>query len=286
MSFGDITRINTNIQSIRSYYTLQDNNNQIGNKLRQMSTGKRINRAEDDSAGYSIARKLESRVRGQNQALANISDAKGMLTVAEGGLRSTMDILMSMKEKTIQAANDTMDTEERDVIQNQLTELAAEINDISDGTDFNGKNLLDGTYAAAGTAGTALVFQVGAEDGDTFEVNIAASSSGALGLTAGTAAIDVSSASAAGAFLGDINTAITNLSDQLAALGDKQKRLSFKSSNLSTSVTNYEASRSLIEDADFAKQQMEMAKLQILQQTGNAALAQANAAPQSVLQLL
>ncbi len=281
MSFGDITRISTNVQAMQSYSTLQGTNSELGIRRQRLSTGSKLNRAEDDSASYSIAKKLESRVRGQGQALSNIGDAKGMLTVAEGGLNSTMDILQTMKEKAVQAGNDTLGAKERTAIQSQLEELSAEINDIAGNTDFNGKKLLDGSFAS-GTA--ELSFQVGADQGDTFAVNIGAASSGALGVAA--ASIDVSNASAAGGTLASIDAAIGTVSDNIASLGDSQTRLSFKQENLSTAKTNYEASRSRLEDADFAKEQMEIAKLQILQQTGNASLAQANASSQSVLQLL
>ncbi|MFQ5572275.1 MAG: flagellin, partial [Rhodothermales bacterium] len=108
MSFGDLSRINTNIQAAQSLRTLQKTNSQLGIRQLRLATGSRINRAEDDSAGFGISKKLEAKVRGQAQALANIGDAKSMLTVAEGGLNTIMDMLHNMKEKTIQAANDTM----------------------------------------------------------------------------------------------------------------------------------------------------------------------------------
>ncbi len=116
MSFGDFSRINTNVQALSSLRTLQNTNNQLGMRQLRLSTGSRLNRAEDDTAGYGIAKKLQAKVRGQAQALANIGDAKSMLTVAEGGLNAVMDILQNMKEKTSQAANDTMGTNERTAI--------------------------------------------------------------------------------------------------------------------------------------------------------------------------
>jgi flagellin len=136
--------------------------------MRQMrlATGSRINRAEDDSAGYSIANKLEARVRGQAQALANIGDAKSMLTVAEGALNTVMDILQTMKEKVVQAANDTMGVDERSAIEGQLDALAAEIDDLVGDASFNSKTLF---------TSSAFTFQVNAEAGDTFAVSIGCS---------------------------------------------------------------------------------------------------------------
>ena len=273
---SDITRINTNLQAISSLNALQRTNSQLGIRQLRLATGRQINRAEDDSAGYTIAKKLQARVRGQEKALQNIGDAKSMLTVAEGGLNSIMDILQSMKEKTVQAANDTMGATERTAIKNELDALSAEIGDILTNTTYNGTSLFS-------TADVSLTFQVNAENGDTFGTTI--TSTTVAGLSVATTNLDVTSATSSGATLALIDTAINTISSRNASIGDSQKRLSFKQENLQTSMVNYEAARSRIEDADFAKEQMEILKLQILQQTGTAALAQANTGPQSVLQL-
>jgi len=290
MSFGDLTRINTNLQSLQAYTYLQRTNTELGLRQLRLATGSRINRAEDDSAGYSIAAKLKAKIRGQEQALANIGDAKSLLTVAEGSLNSIMDILQTMKEKVVQAANDTMGTEERDAIENQLAQLTAEIGDILNATKFNGKAL----FSSASTV--SLRFQVGdsAAAQDNFLVEIEAISNTTAGLFAGIS--DASVFSNKGSWgldtvaqathaLQAIEAAIQNVATRLGKIGDYQKRLSFKMDNLATAKNNYEAARSRIADADFAYEQMQLAKLQILQQTGVAALAQANVAPQSVLQL-
>ncbi|GIV61206.1 MAG: flagellin [Rhodothermaceae bacterium] len=274
MAFGDLTRINTNIQSMDALRQMQLTNENLGLRQLRLATGKRINRAEDDSAGFSIARKLEARVRGQSQALANIGDAKSMLTVAEGSLGSVMDILQTMKEKVVQAANDTMGTDERSAIEDQLKALSEEVTDILGDTTFNGTSLF---------TASAFSFQVNAEAADSFSVSIGTMSVDQLGIATGS--IDVSTASAATSLLSVIDSAISTVADKLADIGDSQKRLTFKQDALSIAITNNEAARSRIEDADFAKEQMEIVKLQILQQTGIASLAQANSAPQAVLSL-
>ncbi|GIV61205.1 MAG: flagellin [Rhodothermaceae bacterium] len=274
-AFGDLSRINTNIQALDALRHFQITNDNLGMRQLRLATGKRINRAEDDSAGFHIAKKLEARVRGQSQALANIGDAKSMLTVAEGSLGTIMDILQTMKEKAVQAANDTMGSEERAAIEDHLHALSDEITDILNDTKFNNTSLY--------TSGT-FNFQVNADAEDSFQVTIGTMSVDQLGLATGS--IDVSSASAATSFLNTIDAAISTISQKLADIGDYQKRLTFKQDALSIAITNNEAARSRIEDADFAKEQMEIVKLQILQQTGTAALAQANSAPQAILQLL
>jgi len=276
MSFGDFSRINTNVQALSSLRSLQNTNNQLGIRQLRLATGSRLNRAEDDTAGYGIAKKLQAKVRGQAQALANIGDAKGMLTVAEGSLNSIMDILQNMKEKTIQAANDTMGTSERTAIKNELDALSNEIADITADAEFNGTSLFS-------SAGTSFTFQVNAESGDTFVAAVAAMGTTALGM--GTTGIVVTTAGAAATTLTNVDAAIQTVADAVAGVGDSQKRLTYKEQNLSVSMNNYEAARSRIADADFAREQMEIVKLQILQQTGTASLAQANAAPQAVLSL-
>ena len=285
MSFGDLTRINTNMQSLRAYNSLQQTNQRLGDAQLRLATGSRINQAADDSAGFAIANKLEARGRGQAQAQANIGDAQSMLTVAEGGANTIMDILQTMKEKAVQANNDSLSQDERGLIQGQLNELIGEIDDIANNADFNGVNLLDGNT-------TTLSFQVGAgtTGGDVFEVTALSEAFTSANLSVATGDIDVDVANAGATALADsiglIDSAIDTVSGQLAAIGDAQNRLSFKQQNLATSTDNYQAAKSRIMDADFAKEQMEVVKQQILQQTGTAALAQGNAAPQSVLSLI
>lgn len=277
MSFGDLTRINTNLQALDALRHLQTTNQRIGTHQLRLATGQRVNRAEDDSAGYTIAKKLEARVRGQAQALANIGDAKSLMTVAEGTLNTIMEILQTMKEKTVQAANATMGPEERTAIKNELNALSAEIDDMIADTTFNGTSLF------SATGDVDLTFQVNSENGDTFDVSIGSVGTGTLSVT--TTDLDVTSTASAGGTLLNVDNAIRTISERLSSIGDNQKRLTFKLENLTTSMNNYEAARSRIADADFAKEQLEIVKLQILQQTGTATLAQANAAPQSVLQL-
>jgi flagellin len=388
------------LQAQLSLNNLQSTNRTIGGIQEKLSTGKRINRAEDDSAGYSIAAKLRARVRGQEQAFRNVGDAKSMLTVAEGGLNTILDMLIEMKEKVIQGANDSNGAEERKAIRTELKALTKEVQQTLDETTFNGNNLFTDD-----PAGTDLTFQVNAEAGDTFDVNIERLSGRSLTLTTSAAtskivgadlrldeltngdltfgsaasvdeaefeievtsltvsggtydatfAVDGSGSTIGGDFtaassvsvtgvtassgttlrigdsadtglannltinvenlagniqegdkfyvsvdefelnardavvaedaLGVIDDAISGVSKAVSNLGDAQNRMSFKLDNLKTAKINNEAARSQIEDADFAFQQVQLAKQQILQQSGTSALVQANTAPQSVLSL-
>lgn len=273
-------RVNTNVDAMRSLSALNKTGDEMAVRQMRLATGSKLNRAEDDSAGYSIARKLESKTRSQAQALSNIGDAKSLLTVAEGSLGSTMDILMSMKEKITQSANDTLGATERTAIQNELNAMVAEIGDINTNTEFNGNNLLDGT---GGDGAGSFSFQVGASSTDTFTVDLSTVLTADTDL--GIDGLDTSDAATSATSMAAIDAAIETVSGYLSGIGDSQKRLTFKGENLETSKANYESARSRIEDADFAQEQMNIVKLQILQQTGTAAFAQANAAPQSVLSL-
>lgn len=275
MAFGDLTRINTNLGVLEAYNKFQQTNAEMSMRQLRLSTGKRINSAEDDSAGFSIASSLRSKIRGQAQASSNIGDAKSMLTVAEGSLDSVMEILQTMKEKTVQAANDTMSSTERTAIDNQLTALSAEITDILGDSKFNNTSLF---------SSSAFNFQVGEGASDSFSVTVGTMSVDQLGVQSG--AIDVSSASAATALMATLDAAITTISNKVGSVGDSQKRLTFKQDAINIAINNNEAAHSRIMDADFAQEQMEIAKLSILQQTGIAAMVQANSSTSAVLQLL
>ena len=143
-SFGDFNRVNTNVTALSAQLSLNKINRELGDSRLKLSTGKRINSAEDNSAGYAIATKLNSRVKGLEQALQNVSDAKSMLDVVEGAYNSVVDILIKMKSLSIQAANENVAAIDRSYIADQLEALSDNINEIAAVTNFNGIALLDG----------------------------------------------------------------------------------------------------------------------------------------------
>ncbi len=177
----------------------------------------------------------------------------------------------------VRAAVAALGTSERTAIKSELDALSAEIDDIVSDSKFNGTSL----FSTA--AQTTFTFQVNAESGDTFAATVATMGTTTLALTAGL--IDVTSAASAATTLTSVDAAIQSVANAVSTVGDSQKRLTYKEQNLSVSMNNYEAARSRIADADFAQEQVKIVKLQILQQTGTASLAQANAAPQAVLSL-
>ena len=277
MSFGDLNRISTNLQSLDAQFSLNKINKQLSETQLRLSTGKAINKAEDDAAGFSIAAKLSSRIAGLDQALANTGDAKSVLDIAEASFGSILDILNTIKTKVTQAANDTLGTDERGFITEQISALRSEITDLVDQTEFQGDALLDGSFDAQ--------FQVGERAADTINVTINNGGAGfnSAGLGIAGAAIDVSTAASANGSLGAVDAAITNVAAAVNTLGIDQTKLSIRQETVTQASNSNSAARSRIEDADFAQEQSNAVKLQILQQTAISALSQANAAPQAVL---
>ena len=276
MAFGDLSRICGNIQAMQALNSLNKINQQLGIRQLRLATGKRINSAEDDAAGFVISKTLQHRGAGLAVALGNVGDAKSMLAIAEGGLDSILDILETMKEKVTQAASDTLGSSERNAIDNELDALTNEIDDIVDQTSFNGISLLSGKQ---------LTIQTGEATSDSLFMTVTAADHDSAALGVIDASIETSSAANASTALGRVNAAITTVKNSIASIGSYQARLSTKETTLTNAITNTEASRSRIADADFAKEQLEALKLQIMQQTATSALAQANSAPQIVLSL-
>ena len=168
-SFGDLNRVNTNIQSLDAQLSLNRINRGLAENQLRLSTGLRINRAEDDAAGYSIATKLNSRVEGLTQALQNVGDAKSVLDIAESSFDTIMDNLIEMKGLATQAANDTLGDTEREYIGQQIAALGNDINEIANQTVFQDFQLLNGGATTPNEGALDLTFQVGERAVDTLE---------------------------------------------------------------------------------------------------------------------
>ena len=273
---GDLSRIGANIQAMQALSSLTKVNSKIAKHQLRLATGRKINSAQDDPAGYQIARSLESRQRGLVKALNNVSSAKNVLNIAEGGYQTIMDLLQTMKEKATQAADGSLSSAQRSALDNQVTALTLEVEDIVSETTFNGMSLIDGSYSATG-----IKFHTGNGSSDELEVKLNNADSSALTISA----VSLATAAGASGAIDSIDSAITTLSTAVQKVGEYQTRLGAKEENLSTAISNTENARSLIEDADFAAEQMEVMKLQIIQQTALSALAQANQQPQVILSL-
>ena len=278
---SELGRIAANIPALKNINSLNSVSNRIAAHQLRLATGKKINTPGEDPAGYMLARGLESRVRGIGVAMENVSNAQNILDIAEGGYANIMDLLQTAKEKATQAADGGYSSTQREAIHDQVAALIEEVDEIVNNTTFNSTSLIDGTFLTT--------FQTGEIAAETLSVNLASADSAELGITVGASEgagdIYLATQESANAAITAISTAIDTLSQNMKGVGEYKVRLESKERTLSNAMTNTEAIRSTIEDADFAKEQMEVMKLQILQQTTLSSLAQANAAPQLVLSL-
>ena len=296
-----MSRINTNINALNALRSLNDINTQLSVSQLRLATGKRINNAADDAAGFTIAKKFNARSQGLGQALANIGSAKNLMAVAEGHLNNILDILTQMKTKATQAADDSLGSAERNAIQSELKALATQIDLEVTQSTWNSKSIFGTGNSTTGAASSVqFKFQIGAGASSTNDVlkfdllakdNVSFDSSNTnykadgLRVSVATAGRAVTSSASAQALMSNIDTAIADVSEGLSYIGAVVNRLTYQETSLTVARTNTEAARSRIEDADMAYEQLQSTKLQILQQTASAMLAQANAGPQSILQL-
>ncbi len=272
---SNFARIASNVPALQNMTTLNQISNRISQHQLRLATGKRINTPGEDPAGYMLARNLESRGRGLAVALDNVRNAQNILDVAEGGYANIMDIIQTCKDKATQAADGgSLSSTQRTAINDQVQSLLAEVDEIVSATTFNGSSLIDGTY-------TATSFQVGEQASETLAVTLQDADSAAISVNT----ISLATEASANAAMTSLSSAIDNLSDRMKDVGEYKVRLGSKEATLSNAITNTEAVRSTIEDADFAKEQMEVMKLQILQQTSLSSLSQANSAPQLILSM-
>jgi flagellin len=278
MAGADLSRISTNVAALNALKALRDANNQLAVHQLRLATGKRINASGDDPAGMVFAKSLESRTRGLVVARDNIGDVQNLMSTAEGALQNISEILLTMKEKILQAANDTLGTNERTAVESQLDDLAAEINDIVTTSTWGGTVLLDGTY-------TSKQFQVGEQASDTLSFGISQAYN-AAGLSVEDADLTVDTAANASSALSSVNTAITTVNTGLQSLGSTQMRVGVKEANISVAINNQMAAHNRIYNADMAQEQVDLIKYSLLQQTATAMLSQANLAPQNVLSLI
>ena len=412
MAQVDFNRINTNIGAMNALNSLNNINTKLGIHQLRLATGKRINSAADDAAGWTIATKLKVRSEGLGVAINNVGNAKNLMSVAEGNLQKILDLLSQMKSKATTGADDALGSEERAAINNELNELASQINDEVDKSTWNGQKLLSGsdtsytfqvgagtgdtltfdmrssdvgytggytaaslqvdqgngtitlgtasTYyvapgsynlmsiassattngnlsttltegyyslqvtnvAADGTGDGVITFRLLDQDGSAVQISSTSAGTGSLGtsatvaVAAGTmttfdtgrgfkfqlgglasgetgsftfnfdkAGNNVNSSSSAQSYMAEIDDAISSVNKALSYIGARTNRMTLQEESLAISKVNTEAAQSRIMDADMAYEQFNATKLQILQQTATAMLAQANSAPQSVLSL-
>ncbi|MGE5544094.1 MAG: flagellin [Bacillota bacterium] len=267
-------RINNNIEAINAHRNLQSTSTGLAKAMERLSSGMRVNRAADDAAGLAISEKLRSQIGGLNQAIKNAQNGISLIQTAEGALNETTSILQRMRDLAVQAADGVYSTDDRAALHKEFQALVQEVDRIAKDTKFNDTELL--------LNNANLTLQIGANANQVIAVNVTAADAGALSIN--TLAIDTQGGATAA--LAAIDTALTTVSDIRAGFGATQNRLEHTINNLSVAAENLAASESRIRDADMALEMVNFTKLQILQQSGTAMLAQANTAPQAVLSLL
>lgn len=273
-------RISTNVASLSAQRSLRVNNQNMNDNLRKLSSGERITKASDDAAGLAISENLKAKIRGGRQAKRNANDAISMVQVAEGGLSEISNIVIRLRELAVQAASDTVGDTERGFTNNEFQKLKDEIDRISRASEFNGIKLLDGT-------GGMLEFQIGVNNDPILDrlsfdgVNNAATLQ-ALGLTGET----VQTKQGAQTSLKRLDDALIRINGIRANLGATQNRLSSTINTLSVTDENLSTAKSRIRDVDVAMESADLAKNNILVQSGMSVLAQANQVPQMALKLI
>ena len=274
-------RINTNVAAMNTYSRLTAANTAKSNSLAKLSSGSRINKAGDDAAGLAISEKMKAQIGGLTQAKRNAQDGISLVQTAEGALNESHSILERMRDLTVQGKNGTLTDEDRESINKELNALHSELTRISDTTEFNTQNLLGSTAKT----GASFTFQIGANKGQTLTVTIGNMSGVSLLGAAKNFTLGKAGANA-DKMLGSIDDAIKKVSSQRASLGAVQNRLEHTINNLTATNENLSEANSRIRDVDMAEEMMTFTKSNILSQAATSMLAQANAMPNSVLNLL
>ena len=281
--------INHNASAAFANRTLGNRTSATQQNIEALSSGQRINRAGDDASGLAVSEKLRSQVRGLNQAERNIQNAVSFIQTTEGYLQSSQDILQRLRELSVQSANGIYTAEDRMQIQVEVSQLVDEVNRIASHAQFNGMNILTGSFAEDNEVGMTMQFQVGANMDQSERVFIGTMTAQALGLENAQGEegmISISTAEAANSAIGMLDSALRRVSQQRADLGAYQNRFEIAQQGVAIASNNLAASESRIRDVDMANEVVDYTKNQILSQSNTAMLAQANTQAQSVLQLL
>ncbi|MGM9512656.1 flagellin [Roseateles sp. DB2] len=298
--------INTNIASLNAQRNLNMSQGMLSVAMQRLSSGLRVNSAKDDAAGLAIAERMNTQVRGMTVAVRNANDGISLAQTAEGSLGKIGDMLQRMRELAVQGANGTNNVDDRSALNNEFLQLQTEIGRLVRNTTFNGSQILTG-------AATTYTFQVGANATTDDQIQVAVAdmlttttaagkNDGALAAVIDATTTDILNLGAAGTgatfdvyaggtqgaldSLAKIDLALAQVNLARSTFGATQNRFDAVIANLQVAVENQAAARSRIMDADYAQETSSLSRAQILQQAGNAMVAQANQLPQQVLQLL
>ncbi len=271
--------VNTNITAMSATKNLSRSNSGLSASLGRISSGMRINSASDDAAGLGVAENLNAASRSVRVAQRNTNDGISLVQTAEGSTSEVGNILKRMRELAVQSASETLDDGERAYIQDEFVAISSEVDRISAVTEFNGVALTDGTNATVGV-------QVGINNtvNDSIDITLGDLSAATLGVDTGT--LDLSTSAGAGTAIGAIDTALDTVNGYRSDYGAAQNRLESSLRNLENYDQSLTSAESQIRDTDFAKESAEMAKYQVMQQAGVAALGQAKSINMQAAQLI
>ncbi len=283
--------INHNLSAINAQRVQSDSVKEVTKNMEKLASGMRINRAGDDASGLAVSEKMRSQIRGLGQASRNASDGISFIQTTEGYLQESQDILQRLRELSVQSSNGIYTAQDRQQIQVEVSQLVDEIDRVASHAQFNGMNMLTGAYArqeGTNNVPSAMWFHIGANVDQRTRVYIGTMSASALGLKdiGSGQKISLASPDEANRAIMTFDAALNKVSKQRADLGAYQNRLEFTTKGLDVGAENLQAAESRIRDVDMAKQMVDYTKNQILVQSGNAMLAQANQRSQSTLQLL
>jgi flagellin len=266
--------VNSNIASLNSQRQLSRATNDLSENYQRLSSGKRINSAKDDAAGLQISSRLTAQINGLNQGSRNANDAISLAQTAEGALDEYTNSLQRMRTLAVQASNGSNTTADRTALDAEYSELELELTRISTQTEFGGKKLLDSNYAES--------FQIGANAAQTINITISKDLSAAGVSVAG----NLTTFADAQSMITKVDAALATVNDVRADLGAKQNRFASIIRSNDNTAENVSASRSRIQDTDFASESAKLARSSVLQQASSSMLAQANQQPQIALSLL
>lgn len=266
--------VNSNVSSLNAQRQLSRSTDDLGTSYERLSSGKRINSAKDDAAGLQISSRLSSQINGLNQASRNANDAISLAQTAEGSLEEYTNTIQRMRTLAVQASNGSNSDADRIALNTEYTALEAELTRISTDAEFGGVSLLDGSYDE--------IFQVGANAGQTISVTIATDfASNAIGASG-----SLTSFNGAQSRITDLDSVLATVNSTRADLGAAQNRFSSVIRSNDNTAQNVSASRSRIEDTDYAAESAALARSNVLQQASSTILSQANQQPQIALSLL
>lgn len=271
-------RIMNNVSAVFAQRQLGINSHALQSSLAKLSSGYRINNAGDDAAGLAVSEKMRFQIKGMEQAGRNIQDGISLAQVAEGGLSTVGDILQRLRTLSVQAANGTLASSDRMLIQQEVNALVSEIDRMSSSVSFNGTKLL---Y----TVGNSIQLQVGASNGQNLKIQLSSITITGLGISP-TGGFNITTSSQATGAISTLDSALTSVLSLRAKIGAASNRLALTYDFNGIQRENMMAAESRIRDTDFAEEMTNYTRNQILMQASTAMLSQANVSIQSVLSLL